>query len=96
MITNDERSAAAEEFSVAEWATTRASKAQEQARRLAGRLADTTGDLAVTLDDVADTEEAHARRIGSDELLERAQRARDKAEAERREARRLRERSDRG
>ncbi|MFC5139268.1 hypothetical protein ACFPK1_13570 [Actinomycetospora rhizophila] len=72
----------------------RAAKATEAARALAARLASTAEDLADTLDEVAQSRDERTGAVqfpGDDDA---AQRARDKAEGERRDARELREKWD--
>ena len=64
-------------------------------RALARRLADTSDDVARTLDEIAATREqmaATCRTVEPDDKRQDAQRARDLAEAERNESRRLRAR----
>jgi AraC-like DNA-binding protein len=90
----------AEGFDAAQSANAQAREARDSARRLLARLAETASDIGATLDEIAEIaeiaeiREAHAQHTGSADVRERAQHARDKAEAERQEARRLRRRSD--
>ncbi|NMO94078.1 hypothetical protein [Actinomycetospora sp. TBRC 11914] len=91
MAVRDEGSRSAESCDAATAASARAGKAQEHARQLAGRLADTAGHIAATLDQVAETREARPGYADSTSLRERARRTREKADGERRDARSLRE-----